>query len=74
MEDKNPASFNRYSGCTPLHLAAKFGHLEICKLILNNVDKKEPTLMMGKTPLMIAAEHRQFKVCAFIASYMENLV
>ena len=74
MEDKNPASFNRYSGCTPLHLAAKFGHLEICKLILNNVDKKEPTLMMGKTPLMIAAEWRQFKVCAFIASYMENLV
>ena len=74
MEDKNPASLNRFSALTPLHLAAKFGHLEICKLILNNVDQKEPTLINGKTPLMIAAEYRQFKVCAFIASYMENFV
>ena len=73
MEDKNPASLNRYGAWTPLHLAAKFGHLEICKLILNNVEEKEPTLIIG-TPLMIAAKHKQFKVCAFIASYMENLV
>ena len=33
----NPSSYN---GTTPFHNAACMGHYEICKLIINSVDKK----------------------------------
>ena len=49
----NPANEN---GETPLHLAAKNGHLEICKLILDGLGKtKNPVDKKGRTPLHHAA-------------------
>ena len=29
-------------GSTPLHYAARNGYLEVCKLIMNNVQEKNP--------------------------------
>ena len=46
VENKNPAS---NGGWTPLHSAASFGHLDICKLIIDNVDNKLPVNDDGKT-------------------------
>ena len=49
----NPANEN---GETPLHLAAKNGHLEICELILDGLGKtKNPVDKKGRTPLHHAA-------------------
>ena len=51
---------------TPLHLAAKFGHLEICKLILEEVEEKSPVDDYGCTPFQLAAKNGHFAVCKFI--------
>ena len=49
----NPANNN---GETPLHSAAKSGHLDICKFILENLQvDKNPTDNVGFTPLHYAA-------------------
>ena len=37
--DKNPKGDH---GWTVLHYAAKAGHLDICKLIISNIDDKNP--------------------------------
>ena len=38
VTDKNPED---YSGITPLHWAAHYGHLSICQLIMKNCDEKK---------------------------------
>ena len=40
IDDKNPK--DRF-GWTPLHMAARNGHLSVCQLIVENVDDKIPT-------------------------------
>ena len=39
------------NGWTPLHCAAENGHLSVCKLIVENVDDKNPKDFMGTTPI-----------------------
>ena len=66
-------------GITPLHLAAKNGHLSVCKLIIENVFDKNPSggKMVTKswmhpvwidqwTPLHLAAYAGHFSVCELI--------
>ena len=66
--DKNP----RHGGPpvleTPLLRAASKGHLEVCKLIIQNLHDKNPTTFEG-TPLHLAAQEGHLEVCKFI---MEN--
>jgi ankyrin repeat protein len=50
-EDKNPAAKN---GMTPLHWAAKYGQLEMVKLLLENAEDKNPADNEDKTPLLLA--------------------
>ena len=45
--NKNPANND---GWTPIHTAAINSNLEICRLIVNNVDNKHPINNEGKTP------------------------
>ena len=45
--DKNPSN---YHGVTPLHLAAKEGNGQICRLILDYVEDKNPEDNFGDTP------------------------
>ena len=61
VQNKNPMS--NWTRMTPLHLSAKYGHVEVCMLILQNVKNKNPRNEDGKTPLAIARENNQFKVC-----------
>ena len=55
---------------SPLHFAARNGDLESCRLIMKNLDNKNPGDNQGWTPLHRAAENGHLHVCRFI---MENL-
>ena len=50
---------------TPLHFAANNGHLEICQLIMNNVDDKNPNANWAgeASPYHLAAEKGHVEVC-----------
>ena len=45
----------RSDGISPYYFAAEKGHFEICKLIIENVDDKNPANSYGFTPLWVAA-------------------
>ena len=63
MDDKNPTTNN---GVTPLYLAAENGHLEICKLIIENLDDKSPPIDERFIPLCIAAHNGHLKICQLL--------
>ena len=66
----NPANNN---GETPLHSAAKSGHLDICKFILENIQEdKNPEDNVGFTPLHYAAIMEHLDIFKFIAQNVEN--
>jgi ankyrin repeat protein len=46
-------------GVTPMHLAAQKGCVGIYKLILQNVEEKNPEDNQGKTPIEWAGGHTQ---------------
>ena len=56
---RNP---ERVDGTTPFHFAAKLGHIDICKIIVENIENKHPKDKMGNTPLMLAAENGHLEV------------
>ena len=58
-EVKNPADHN---GVTPLHKAAKEGHMNICKMLLENTNDKDPVDEDGNTPLKIAARNNNLEL------------
>ena len=57
-------------GATPLHMAAYKGYFEICKIIIENVEDKNPSRNDGTTPLYMAAQFGHFKICKLI---MDNV-
>ena len=67
----NPANNN---GETPLHSAAKCGHLDICKFILENLqENRNPADNVGFTPLHYAAILDNLETFKFIDTNVENL-
>ena len=55
VNNKNPAiAVGCQSGWTPLHFAARHGHIDICRIIIANVDDKHPINDDGETPMDIA--------------------
>ena len=65
-------------GQTPLHSAARNGHLDICKFILLNIGLKDvsncnPKSKTGETPLHCAAEFGHLEVFELISSYPGNI-
>ena len=64
-EDKNPKS---EFGETPLHLAARGGHAEVCDYIIQQVDEKNPRDDGEMTPLHLAAANGDFTVYEIIMS------
>ena len=67
MNNKSPLTNFK---CTPLHYAAEFGHVEVCKFILENVeDSLKRRNDDGRTPLDEAREEGQEKVCNFLKLY-----
>ena len=53
-------------GDTPLHCAARYGHLDVYQLINQNVNEKNPANGVGNTPLHYAAENGYLKICQMI--------
>ena len=47
FENMNPANNH---GMTPLHFAVKYGHLDVCRHIIKNVEDKNPVDNSGNTP------------------------
>ena len=57
---------------TPLHIAAKKGHEEICKFLIYNTEKKNPSDENGNTPLHYATERGLTNVCKLIIENVDN--
>ena len=56
---------------TPLHIAARKGHIDVCRLILENTDHKIPTddvsgSLVGNTPFHLAAENGHIAICQLL--------
>ena len=69
MVEKNPSD---NSGKIPLHYAAKNGHLDICKLIYENINNKSQSDNFGQTPLHYAAENGHLDICKLIYENIDN--
>ena len=52
--------------CSPLHIAAEFGNLELCRYIIDRIEDKNPKDFCGETPLHWAAEKGHYEVCKLI--------
>ena len=59
-------------GNTPLHSAAKNGHVEVCKFLCLNLEEKNPKNEKGLTPLHFAAKEGQLDVCKFLCSNLQD--
>ena len=53
-------------GMTPLHLASKFGYLEICKLLCKYVLDKNTLDNDGKTPHDLAVSEHKWNTVSFL--------
>ena len=67
--DRNPRDNH---GQTPLHLAAKNGHLKVCKAIIKEADDKNPKDNRGMTPFHIAALMGHEKICKVFMSSVDD--
>ena len=69
VNDRNPRDNH---GQTPLHLAAKNGHLKVCKTIIKEADDKNPKDNQGMTPFHIAALMGHEKICKLFMSSVDD--
>ena len=70
VKDKNPKIND--GGCTPLHVAAYYGHFEVFKLIFEKVKDKNPRDSLKDTLLHRAASNGQLEICKYILSKVED--
>ena len=61
-------------GHTPLHFAAKKGHLEVCQLIVNNIKDKEPKNCNGKTPIQLASDSGHFTIVKMLQAGLSKKI
>ena len=59
-------------GRTPLQLAAEAGHLEICQLIIDSVEDKNPGNPIYSTPLAAAVSIGHLQICKLIMNNIEE--
>ena len=71
--EKNPRTKVRGAdmGCTPMHVAAKHGHLEAVQMIKKSIDVTNPADDKGNTVLHIAAANGHLEM---VQELMEDLV
>ena len=70
LQKKNPEADRRLS---PLHLAAKNGHLQIYQFIGEQALDKNPMMDEDITPLHLAAQSGHFDVCKYICDNTINV-
>ena len=66
-KDKNP--FDTFF-VTSLHCAAERGHLDVCRLIIENVPDKNPADTRGRTPLHWASTNGYSAIVELIKRYL----
>ena len=54
-------------GDTPLHLAARSGHLSVVQYLINRVEEKHPKNSFGYTPFHKAARNGHQQVVLFLS-------
>ena len=52
--------------CSPMHIAAERGNLELCQHIMDRIEDKNPKGLFGETPLHWAAGEGHYNVCELI--------
>ena len=57
---------------TPLSMAAENGHFEICRMIVERVEDKNPSEYNGWTPLHHAARNGHLEICELIIERVEE--
>ena len=65
VKDKNPESKN---GFTPLHIAAHFGHLNICKMIIDVTENPIPFTNRGSTPVELSAQNIKGELGCYVSA------
>ena len=72
-KDKNPQSQD-VERFTPLHLAAQYGHFDICEFICLNLELEDrnPKDREGKAPLHLAARNGHFDVCKLLCLNLQE--
>ena len=71
MKDKNPKSkMGPDKMVTPLHIAAAYGHLEICNAIMEQTADKNPVDSNGWTPLHCAAKEGHIQIIKAIHDHV----
>merc|ERR1711981_1393734 len=59
-------------GWTPLHLAARYGHVRIVEFLAPLVDNPNAPKPDGWTPLHLAARYGHVKIVEFLAPLVDN--
>ena len=69
----NPTEISDVDGNTPLHTAARHGHLEVFKLLLVHANEKNPANNEKVTPFQMAATCGNWSICPFIVGSIGDL-
>ena len=69
----NPTENSDVDGNTPLHTAARHGHLEVFKLLLVHAKDKNPENNEKVTPFQMAATCGNWSICLFIVGSLGDL-
>merc|ERR1712029_1128122 len=59
-------------GLTPMHRAVRNGDLEMCRLIVDNLQDKNPVDTMGWTALHRAVQNGHFEICRLIIENVKD--
>ena len=54
---------------TPLHCSAQNGHFDVCHLIIENFQEKNPKDYSGRTPLDLARNNNHIDLVNLISAY-----
>ena len=71
VEGKN---WRSSKGNTPIHAAVHHGHMEITRVIMENVANKNPANNKGKTPLYVAAKMGHYEICKLILENVTDIM
>ena len=71
LSKPNPINQLIVFGMTTLHYAAKNGYLNVCKLIAENVQEKNPKDFGGQTPLEMAEERGHSSVVEYFKTLLD---
>ena len=71
LSKSHPTNLSNGCGETVLHFAAKNGYLNVCKLIAENIQEKNPENFREATPLQWAEENDQYSVVEYFQTLLD---